>query len=65
MLFSLKGCKEQYNTMWNCIRTEVTRIEKREQELKNLVYGIEVEVPQKETVKEVEVKKEKTLTQYI
>ncbi len=53
--------------MWNCIRTEVTRIEKREQELKNLVYGLEVETPvkEKEKVKEVEVKKEKTLTQYI
>lgn len=55
--------------MWNCIRAEVTRIEKREQELKNLVYGLEVEAPlkekEKEKAKEVEVKKEVKLTQYI
>lgn len=28
-LLSLKGCKEQYNVMWNCIKQEQTRINKR------------------------------------
>jgi hypothetical protein len=27
--------------MWNCIRQEETRVNKREQELKDLIHGIE------------------------
>jgi len=32
--------------MWNCIRNEHTRINKREQELKDLVYGIKPQISQ-------------------
>lgn len=46
----MKGCKEQYDIMWNCIWQEETRINKREQELKNLVYGLEVKQEERPVV---------------
>ena len=57
LFFSLKGCKEQQNMMWNCIRQEETRVNKREQELKSLVYGI----GQKQEEKPVVIQEEKKI----
>jgi len=56
-MLSLKGCKEQQNLMWNCIRQEETRVNKREQELKNLVYGLE----QKQSDKPIVIQEEKKI----
>ena len=42
-IFSLKGCAEQYNTMQNCIKVEYKNLLKREEELRNAVYGLKVE----------------------
>jgi len=43
--------------MWNCIRQEETRVNKREQELKNLVYGLE----QKQSDKPIVIQEEKKI----
>lgn len=50
--------------MWNCIRQERTRISSREEELKNLIHGIEQKQPEKPVIK-IENKILEEKTQYI
>ena len=51
--------------MWYCIRSEITRVNAREQELKDLVHGNKVE--QKEAPKAIKVQEKPRVvqTQYI
>ena len=50
--------------MWYCIRSEMSRISTREQELKDLVHGVKVQQKEPPQVAKVQEKK-RVETQYI
>jgi hypothetical protein len=54
--------------MWTCIRSEMVRINKREQELRDLVHGVSLppqQLPQTVTVLGNTPQPEKPMAQYI
>ncbi|CAD8053713.1 unnamed protein product [Paramecium primaurelia] len=50
----LQGCRDQYKTMTTCIMNEKNRIKQKEEELRNLVLGLQQpeiqQEPQKQTI---------------
>lgn len=51
--------------MWSCIRSEMVRINKREEELRNLVHGVKVQQQEQPVLEKKVAVPEKPMTQYI